>query len=105
MLVEMTLQIQGARDGLPWPPPGQCLDVGDLEAVDLFAAGYAKEAAADATAWDPDAGAVEDAEPAEDSDDGTSDEPDGEPAEDSGTVAGDDAVRPAKPRKATAKRK
>lgn len=44
MLVEMKIQIQGARNGEVWPPPGGTIDVPDHEAADLIAAGYAKEA-------------------------------------------------------------
>lgn len=104
MLVEMTLQIGGTRDGVAWPPPGACIDVPDHEAADLIAAGYATEASKGAKEWDADT-----SEPgpdtAEDSGPDTASDGDDQAAEDSGTVTGDDAVRPAKPRKATAKRK
>lgn len=52
VLVEMTLQIQGSRDGVMWPPPGACIDVGETEADDLVLAGYAVVPSKGAKEWD-----------------------------------------------------
>lgn len=40
----MTRHIGGYRNGEPWPAIGGTIDVGDAEAADLVAAGYATEA-------------------------------------------------------------
>lgn len=44
MRVVMTTNIGGYRDGVPWPTPGDSIDVPDHEAVDLVVAGYARPA-------------------------------------------------------------
>lgn len=50
MRVVMTTNIGGYRDGVPWPAPGDSIDVPDHEAVDLVVAGYARPADPDLAA-------------------------------------------------------
>lgn len=42
MLIKMTANITGTRDGVDWPAVGGTLDVPDTEAADLIAAGLAE---------------------------------------------------------------
>lgn len=42
MLIKMTANITGTRDGVDWPAVGGTLDVPDSEAADLIAAGLAE---------------------------------------------------------------
>jgi hypothetical protein len=41
MRVRMTVQITGSRNGVYWPAPGGVLDLPDVEAAKMAAAGYA----------------------------------------------------------------
>lgn len=41
MRVIMSATLSGTRDGADWPTAGEVIDVPDLEAADLIAAGYA----------------------------------------------------------------
>lgn len=43
MRVRMKVNITGARDGEPWPKPGETIDVPEYEGRDLIGAGYADE--------------------------------------------------------------
>lgn len=45
MLITMTAQITGTRNGVEWPAIGAAFEVPDLEAADLIAAGLAEAAA------------------------------------------------------------
>lgn len=45
MLVEMTVQLSGTRDGVEWPEPGATIDVPDDEAESLIRHGSAVAAA------------------------------------------------------------
>lgn len=75
MRVEMTTKIGGTRNGEEWPDKGGVVDLPDHEALDLIAAGYAKEAS------DVEA-PVEAPEPAEDGDEAPASDGDApEPAE------------------------
>ncbi len=38
MLVQLRVKITGTRDGMPWPNPGEVIDVPADEAADLIAA-------------------------------------------------------------------
>jgi hypothetical protein len=42
--VTMTQQISGNRNGEPWPPPGEVVDLPKGEATDLVQAGLAEPA-------------------------------------------------------------
>ena len=44
MTVVMTRQISGARNGMPWPAPGEPVpsDASDAEVAELIAQGHAK---------------------------------------------------------------
>lgn len=42
MRVRMRVEMSGTRDGLPWPPKGQSVDLPDEEAAHLVAAGLAE---------------------------------------------------------------
>lgn len=44
MLIEMLIQIDGYREGEPWPTPGDTLDVPDDEAAALIGCRYAQPA-------------------------------------------------------------
>lgn len=44
MLIRMTGQISGTRDGSPWPPPGTDLELPGDEAIALIAQGMATPA-------------------------------------------------------------
>lgn len=42
MLIKMTANITGTRNGVDWPAPGETVDVPDGEAADLVAVGLAE---------------------------------------------------------------
>lgn len=44
VLITMTTQITGTRNGEDWPPVGATINLPDGEAADLIAAGYAEAA-------------------------------------------------------------
>lgn len=44
MRVKMTVDLSGTRDGKPWPPRGQALDLPDAEALQYIEANMAVEA-------------------------------------------------------------
>jgi hypothetical protein len=41
--VKLVRHISGTRDGVPWPKPGEYLEVPDAEAADLIAIGIAAD--------------------------------------------------------------
>lgn len=45
MKVRMLVQITGTRNGKPWPPIGETVEVGDGEGVDLCSTGAAEPVA------------------------------------------------------------
>lgn len=47
MRVRMKVDVSGVRDGQPWPPRGETVEVGDQEGADLCAAGMAEPVAED----------------------------------------------------------
>jgi hypothetical protein len=49
MLIKLTTQITGTRDGVDWPAVGETIDVPDSEAADMIAAGLAVEVEAPKT--------------------------------------------------------
>lgn len=82
MRVRLLVEITGTRDGEPWPPLGDVVDLPDAEATDLVRGGLAVEAS--------------DPRPASDS----------TPVETAATVAPETAAEPApRPRKTAARRK
>lgn len=40
MFVRMAVQITGTRNGIDWPRIGELIELPDLEAADMIAAGY-----------------------------------------------------------------
>lgn len=44
MLITMLVQLTGTRNGADWPAVGATVDIPDLEAADLIAAGIAEAA-------------------------------------------------------------
>jgi hypothetical protein len=44
MRVKMTQQLSGTRNGEPWPPPGEVVDLPKQEAEELVQAGLASPA-------------------------------------------------------------
>lgn len=46
MKIRMKVDVSGVRDGQPWPPRGEEVEVGDQEGADLCAAGIAEPVAA-----------------------------------------------------------
>lgn len=53
MRVVMTVGIGGFRNGEPWPAAGDTIDLPDLEAADLIAAGYASPGEDQGPVFDP----------------------------------------------------
>ena len=45
MKVRMKVGVSGSRDGQPWPPIGETVDVPDAQGADLCAAGLAEPVA------------------------------------------------------------
>jgi len=41
MKIRLKVELSGTRDGVPWPPRGEAVDLPDAEAADLCAAGMA----------------------------------------------------------------
>ena len=80
--VRMLIFIAGARNGEPWPEVGGTITVGDAEAENLIANGYAEAAEEDTDAPKPKASRGRGKKAAEDSD--------SEPAGDSNEGAAED---------------
>ena len=91
-IVRMDRHITGSRNGEPWPPAGETIDLPAREAADLIANGYAQPC--EETANDEAA--------AEDGDTANTPEPDQDPAEDGDTA---NTPEPDTVKKAPAKRK
>lgn len=47
MRVRMKVEMSGTRNGAPWPPRGETVEVGDVEGADMCAAGLAEPVAED----------------------------------------------------------
>ena len=48
MKLKLTVDISGSRNGLPWPPRGEVVDLPEPEARDMIAAGQGEAVAAKA---------------------------------------------------------